>query len=256
MGVLIAIISHKRQLSVHQTKHLLQGAWPVIWVVGRGEGKAYRAQGAANVVEGGGLCQSRNLAIEIAKNKQCRYVVEISDDLKSIRHLREGALTVEQASAALIKAMHATGLKFAGAYPVVNHGWAEKCKPFSFHNFVVGDFIVVDTTSPIRFDERLGVKEDYDFTMAHIKLHGGSVRANHLLVKAAHRKNEGGACSSNREVKERHAISLLKHKWGAAIRDNPRRPLEVVIHIPKVQKSPLAIEKLSRLAVHPWHHSA
>lgn len=254
--VLIAVISHKRPHSIHQTKHLLQGAWPVVWIVGKGERKAYRDQGADAVVEGGGLCQSRNLAIQIAKAKHFQYVVEISDDLKNIRHLRGGAMSVEQASTALIKAMTATGLKFAGAYPVANDGWAEKCQPFSFHNFVVGDFIVIDTTSPVRFDERLRVKEDYDFTMAHIKLHGGSVRANHLLVKAAHRTNTGGACSADRSVKERHAISLLKHKWGAAIRNNPRRALEVVIHIPKVQKQPLSIEKLSRLAVHPWHRSA
>ena len=51
------------------------------WIVGRGETDLYKEKGAKHVVEGGGLCASRNKAIEIAKSNK-RVCVEMSDDLE------------------------------------------------------------------------------------------------------------------------------------------------------------------------------
>ena len=50
------------------------------WIVGKGEAGDYRAGGAVNVVEGGGLCASRNMAIDLAA-KAGKTCVQLSDDL-------------------------------------------------------------------------------------------------------------------------------------------------------------------------------
>lgn len=49
----------------------------VVWVVGEGETAAYRAQGAEEVVEGGGLCASRNKALELAAKRK-KICVQLS----------------------------------------------------------------------------------------------------------------------------------------------------------------------------------
>ena len=36
------------------------------FIVGKGEAEAYRRRGATQIIEGGGLCSSRNAAIELA----------------------------------------------------------------------------------------------------------------------------------------------------------------------------------------------
>lgn len=206
------------------------GSLPVVWVVGVGERAAYEAYGAARVVEGGGLTQSRNVAIELAAREGCTHVVQVSDDINDIRRVDEPApISVEQAARALASDLASRELALGGAFPVANPFYARKAARFSLNNFVVGDFIVVDTSTRARFDTRLRVKEDYDYTMQHLKLHGGALRDNHLMVRASHRKNAGGAVGNDRPEHERAAIRLLKAKWGASIRDHPRRALEVVL---------------------------
>ena len=50
------------------------------WVVATGEKEAYESAGAKHVIEGGGLMESRNLALDIAfdKGKAC---VQMPDDI-------------------------------------------------------------------------------------------------------------------------------------------------------------------------------
>jgi hypothetical protein len=62
----------------------------------------------------------------------------------------------------------------------------------STSTFIVGDCIAVKPT-PLRFDERLALKEDYGFTAAHIEEYGGALRLNWILASFRHRTNPGGA---------------------------------------------------------------
>merc|ERR1711924_299925 len=66
---------------------------------------------------------------------------------------------------------------------------------FSRHHFILGDFFVVDKKSPVRFDESLTLKEDYDFTAAHLRKYGSVLRCNRLTFCAKHYKNAGGAAT-------------------------------------------------------------
>eukprot|EP00971_Amphidinium_carterae_P163486 3241898-Amphidinium_carterae.1 len=95
---------------------------------------------------------------------------------------------------------------------------------FSDNNFILGDFFVADC-SPCRFDERMTLKEDYDYTCTHFKEHGSVIRCNRLFIAAVHQTNAGGAVSERdtHGEKERQNIKLLMDKWPGMFRLNPKR---------------------------------
>ena len=74
-------------------------------------------------------------------------------------------LTVVQGAQLLEAFMRRTGAKLGGTYPNCNHGFAMGDPPTKEKAFVIGDFIVVDPSSTVRFDELMCLKEDYDFTV-------------------------------------------------------------------------------------------
>jgi hypothetical protein len=221
------------------------GIWPT-WIVGRGEADAYKEKGARHAVAGGGLCASRNLAIEIAKSKNC-VCVEMSDDLqffqiihhdgKYVKLSQEDANTrskqfvwASPVSAARYIEVKMRSLKarLGGAYVNVNKGYAMMCPPVSTSNFCVGDFLVIDSTSIPRFDCEMTLKEDYDFTAQHLHTYGQIARLNRVFVKAKHYTNAGGAVAVRNDEREQYNIKILRRKWPGVFRAHPfRGPNEV-----------------------------
>merc|ERR1719446_1699769 len=103
--------------------------------------------------------------------------------------------------------------------------------PFSRNHFILGDFFVVDVGSKVNFDENMRLKEDYDFTCAHIKAHGSVMRCNRMTLNVKHYDNGGGACT-NRDKKgqeEQRNIAILNKKWPGCFRSNPKRKNEVIM---------------------------
>jgi len=79
--------------------------------------------------------------------------------------------------------------------------------------------------SPVRFDERMQLKEDYDYSCAHLHAHGAVYRCNRLLLQAEHETNEGGAVTNRDEQgqRERDAIHILQKKWPGVFCINGKR---------------------------------
>ena len=79
------------------------------------------------------------------------------------------------APAALLHALlKATDKRLAGCFPNANPGLAAGTRPVADNLFIVGDFLVIDVDrTSLRFDERLMLKEDYDYTAQHLHEHGG-----------------------------------------------------------------------------------
>jgi len=117
--------------------------------------------------------------------------------------------------------------KLGGVYCLSNAGRALANNRFGYNNFLMGDFFVSEPTD-IRFDTRLDLKEDYDYTASHLSKYGMVVRCNHMLIHAKHLTNAGGACSYRNAEREQRNIAILKEKWGAAIRDNHARENEII----------------------------
>lgn len=216
---------------------------PATWYVGEGDGRAYadaaRAVGAT-VRETGGLCRSRNAALEDARERGA-ICVQVSDDLRRCTRIEvrekpgEERLyaivetTFVETVSALLAELAETPFMLAGCAPTANAYYFHPERRVRTAAFVVGDLIAVRPESPVRFDERLRLKEDYDFTLAHVREHGGVVRVDELAPQFVHRTNAGGAVAIRTAEREQEAIALLREKWGAVVRDNPRRPNEVLL---------------------------
>merc|ERR1712187_924660 len=82
--------------------------------------------------------------------------------------------------------------RLGGVYMLANCSRTFCDDPVSRSGFVLGDFMVIDKTK-VRFDEKMKLKEDYDFTCAHLKEHGSVMRLNRMTVHAKHYTNTGGA---------------------------------------------------------------
>jgi hypothetical protein len=226
-----AVISARRPERVPAMKALLgSGAH---WFVAKGDGDAYRANGADNVVESGGLCESRNAALDMAFSKDMPCV-QMSDDLKAIKKAHSKTQTEPMKFAQAIGDMlHVAKLyrsRLVGVAPTANAFYYNPEKPFKLKAFIVGDMILC-IPCDIRFDTNLLLKEDYDFTLKHLKQFGRAVRVDNILAEFAHRTNAGGAVSYRTELLEQTCIAYLKRKWGAVIRDNPRRKNEILLKI-------------------------
>ena len=233
---LISIISARRPKSVTKMQTFAPNAR---WYVAIGEAEDYRAEGATNVTEAGSLIEARNKALEdaFAENKAC---VQLSDDLTKLSIVNDdlslNPMSVEDAVNLMEKMCNATGSKLAGVAPVPNTFYFNPKKPVKTHHFIVGDFIYIQPSRP-RFDSNLLLKEDYDFTAQHIRDYDGVARCDFLFANFKHRTNAGGAVAYRTPEIEQESIALLKSKWGEAIKDNPRRPNEILFRGNKIPRA-------------------
>lgn len=178
-----------------------------------------------------GISIARNAALDDAAEHDLPCV-QLSDDLGTVRRLgangKAEPYSLRRAIPDARAAMVETGAKLAGAAPTANPFFARD--RVSTAAFIVGDFIIASPDSPVRFDPELPLKEDYDFTLAHLCEHGTVARCDWMLLTFAHRTNHGGAVTERTDEREQYAIARLRERWGAAIRDNPRRPNEILMN--------------------------
>lgn len=221
----VCIISTGRPKAVSAMTELVGHAH---WYVADGDAAPYADAGASNVHVTGGLIESRNAALEdaFAADELC---VQVSDDLVSIRRVNDEGKVVGRTFSQLVNeaTRHLTAnCRLVGVAPTANAFYAST-KVKRAH-FIVGDFFVA-APSPIRFDPTLRLKEDYDYTAAHMAMFGEVARLDWWLLNFRHRTNPGGAVSYRSAELEQASIARLKAKWPGVIRDNPRRPNEVLL---------------------------
>ena len=201
-----------------------------VFCVKKGQLKLYQQVGCKNVYETGSLMQSRNFALEhaFAENKMC---VQLSDDLKHIKRNKnfgnpdklETDFVVQDIVTLFAKTQ---GVKLLGVPPTDNHFFAKK--QVLENGFCVGDALFVKPSKP-RFDEKLTLKEDYDFTLQHIDAYGICLRYQRYLWTFKHYTNQGGAVGYRTESEELRNINYLRAKWGIKIKLNPKRKNEILI---------------------------
>jgi len=228
--VYIGVISHKRPKNVPKMEEL---CGPFTWYVGAGEAEAYIDAGAERVVESGGLCRSRNAILDDAFALDLP-AIELSDDLRKLEIATAAKekhdATLDDAVRLMFAAMDSTGSRLVGVAPTSNAFFFNPNKPVHTVAFVVGDLIAVRPT-PLRFDEELRLKEDYDYTLQHVVKYGVIARCNSVLATFAHKTNKGGACDYRTTELEQQTIQQLRVKWPGLIKDNPRRKDEILLNL-------------------------
>jgi len=222
----IAIISAGRPANV---KAMSDVGWQGTWFVPYGEGDAYLDAGASDVIESGNLIDSRNVALDMAFD-QGDVCVQVSDDCTKMRRLHQGEAPAALPGEFVAEALdHITAnCRLVGIAPTDNAFYGgEKVKR---QHFCVGDLFVA-APSPIRFDRRLRLKEDYDYTAQHIYRYGEVARLDWWLVSFTHRTNAGGVVQYRTAEVEQESIAVLREKWGNWIQPNSRRDNEVLLRV-------------------------
>lgn len=220
------VISHKRPQNRERIEAVVG---PATWVVGAGEAEAY----GPDSVEGGRLTASRNAALKLAF-EQGHRCIQISDDIKSLSLVKfftdgkklQEKISFAEAIALMTERLEMSPFHLAGVSPTANPFYSNRS--ISNRHFVIGDMILVRPCELI-FDETMTLKEDYDYTLQHIQRFGGVIRNDDILAKFEHYTNSGGAVSIRNTDEEQKNIRRLKEKWGNVVRDNPRRPNEILL---------------------------
>ena len=225
----VSIISHARAENMGKMTRLVGKA---TWYVGHGEGDDYLI-GNCPVVESGKLCESRNKALRDAfeRNLPC---IQLSDDLKKIELAYKENIYTKVKEIEFSEAITRMGksekiFKLIGVAPT-NNAFFWSGHEYAINKFIIGDFIMV-RPSELFFDEGLRLKEDYDYTLQHITTFGGVQRCDNIMPAFAHRSNKGGAVEYRDNSREQEAIMYLKTKWGRFIRDNAKRPNEILLNL-------------------------
>ena len=202
-----------------------------IFCVKNGEKQLYENNGCKYVFETGKLIESRNFALKHAfsQNKIC---VQLSDDIKKVTLNKNFGdnkilLKLDDVISELVATFNKIqAVKLMGIPPTDNHFFSKSL--ISKNTFCIGDLIFVKPCD-IYFDERLTLKEDYDYTLQHLNKYGNCFRFQKYLFTFQHYNNKGGAVQYRDEKEEQKNISYLINKWGKKIRLNPKRKNEILI---------------------------
>jgi len=227
------IISHNRSENVKKIEEITGIGNQLTWYVGKHEKQDYKhAQG--NVIASGGLVDSRNAALDSAMYSN-RYCFMLEDDLVKCQMFNSTKQAIDisflQAVQEMYNILQGMPVYLAGIAPTNNNLFYDTNKPIGLKHYIIGSFILIKPKCRLRFDKQFRLKEDYDFTLQHIRAYGGVCRLNYLIPKFLHYKNKGGAVDYRTDDLEQSTIKKLKKKWGNTIRDNPRRKNEVLLHV-------------------------
>jgi hypothetical protein len=232
MEYIITCISHKRHENVKPFIQKVGTDEIVFFVKDEIDKKLYLENGAKEVIVSGSLMDSRNASLDycFALNKIC---IQLSDDLENIsendftgKRTGKFVLVTEVLENIIIDFIESK-YYFAGFPPTANPFFALKVK--DYNKFIVGDFIIIKPNN-LRFDTNLRLKEDYDYTLQHIKEMGGCIRYGKYLNSFKHYSNKGGAVDYRSSSLEQETIKYLINKWGTCIRLNPKRENEILLN--------------------------
>lgn len=228
---IICCISHGRHENVPEFLEKVGSDGVTFFVKDESDVINYKANGARKVIASGSLMDSRNAALEHCF-EQGKICVQLSDDLTRIAFndfsgkRTKVSVSVVEVLEHVLPQFGIYDCKLAGFPPTDNPYFATK--PIEKNKFIVGDFLIVKP-NPLRFDPGLRLKEDYDYTLQHVKEYGECVRFGYFLCSFKHYSNKGGAVDYRTNILETETIAYLVKKWPGCIKLNPKRNNEILI---------------------------
>ena len=167
MKYLITCISHNRHENIEYFFEKVGTDKIIFFVKDKQDEINYIKNGAKKVIISGSLMDSRNAALDycFSYNKIC---IQLSDDLNKIavndfsgKRIAKFVTVVDVLDNVLFDFID-SDYYLAGFPPTDNPFFALKQK--EFNKFIVGDFIIVKPNA-LKFDTKLRLKEDYDYTL-------------------------------------------------------------------------------------------
>lgn len=192
------------------------------------EADAYRAANPeADIVEvppnvQGNVARIRNHILD-REFRDGRAVLIVDDDLLGVYLWQRGERAQLETEAEVLEFVAKyTDLAREWGCPAwgVNVNWDgqayHEMTPFSLTCFVGAPF-TVHVSHRLRYDERLSLKEDYDFTLQLLNAHRKILRVNRASYRTLQMAQPGGCATYRNMDAEREQVELLRRKWGARI---------------------------------------
>tara|TARA_B110000902_G_scaffold81540_1_gene96763 strand:+ start:358 stop:1098 length:741 start_codon:yes stop_codon:yes gene_type:complete len=108
------------------------------------------------------------------------------------------------------------GAKLWGLNIIGDKGSYREYSPFSLTNPISGSFMGF-INNPLRFDERIPLKEDYDYSIQNLNIYRKLLRFNHTFMIKKDHGNLGGCADMRTMAREKEQLKLLQKKWGNKI---------------------------------------
>lgn len=182
----------------------------------------------------GNMAKVRNFILENAGDER---ILMCDDDIDYIGYFQNAYDRGSYSNDELYKkienlfdACDDAGTKLWGINLLNNPKAYRQYSPFSFLSIVYGSFMGI-IKSDIRFDERLGLKEDVDFSIQHLKKYRRILRLNKMFYQTYHVKIAGGCASYRTSEEEKKNMSDLQKKWGSEI-VKIRKSINPVVIVP------------------------
>ena len=167
-----------------------------------------------------GITPTRNW---ILNNMTDEWMIQVDDDARSFHKYAGGKLVTfvdPKRIDILLNTMFCMsediGFKAWGLAMAADYKFYRTFAPFSTQG-VVGANILGIIKNDLRFDERLKVKEDYDYSMQHIFKYGGILRTHRFGIDVVHLTNEGGCVAYRTKDVEMEAYGVLLKKRGKGV---------------------------------------
>ncbi|MGL5460782.1 MAG: hypothetical protein ACRDBY_14290 [Cetobacterium sp.] len=159
--------------------------------------------------------------------KEYDYVVMVDDDITEFRYI-ENNKRVKMSNDKIMEMIEngfymceEMGYKLWGVNLIDARLAYREYSPFSTLAPVLGSFCGF-IKNPLRYDDRLGLKEDYDIFLQHIRKYKGALRFNkyHYIIK--HLVGKGGCTAYRTSLEEVKQLEILTKKWGSKIIKPPK----------------------------------
>lgn len=172
----------------------------------------------------GNMAKVRNY---IRDNANSRYLVMVDDDVREMGYRENldphpiGFMAIMQFIENGFQMAEDLGTVLWGVNVNEARQFYREYSPFSFLSPVLGTFCchIIDDNAlnDIRYDERLGLNEDYDFALQVLHKHHKILRNNKYYYVASHLTVSGG-CGSYRVLDtERKQAEIMIKKWGSDV---------------------------------------
>ena len=171
----------------------------------------------------GNVCRIRNRILDQSYEEGVDAVCIVDDDMTSLayfqRRLRRKLRTAQIMP--WLERYSILAEEWGARMWGVNVNQDKQCyreyTPFSTLSFIGSPF-TVHVHSPLRYDESLPLKEDYDMTLQHLNEYRIALRLNkfHYVVKQGlSGSGQTGGCATYRNLEREEAqFRLLQAKWG------------------------------------------
>ena len=111
------------------------------------------------------------------------------------------------------------GCRLWGLNIIGDKGSYREYTPFSLTNTVSGSFMGF-LNNELTFDERIPLKEDYDYCIQNINRYRKLLRLNYAFMNKRDHGNKGGCADYRTIAREVEQLELLQKKWGKRIVKN------------------------------------